>query len=56
MTRDRGFDYRQALRRLRPNLAAKLDKLVPRRPINAKDAESKRALFDRPQDQRWSKL
>lgn len=55
MSRPRGFDYRQALRRLRPDLAAKLDKLAPRRPINAEDAENKRTLFDSPQDPRWSK-
>ena len=46
MSRRRGFDYRSALRRLRPDLAAKLDKLAPRHPINAKDAERKRTLFD----------
>ena len=52
MSRRRGFDYRSALRRLRPDLAAKLDKLAPRRPINAKDAESKRTLFDSQRGQR----
>ena len=52
MSRRRGFDYRQALRRLRPDLAAKLDKLVPRRPKNARDAEIRRTLFDDQRDQR----
>lgn len=41
-----GFDYRSALRRLRPDLAAKLDELAPRHPINAKGTEDKRTLFD----------
>ena len=52
MSRRRGFDYRSALRRLRPDMAAKLDKLAPRHPINTKDAESKRTLFD---GQRWQR-
>lgn len=54
MSRPLGFDYRSALRRLRPDLAAKLDKLVPRRPINAKDAENKRTLLDDQPGQRRS--
>ena len=49
-----GFDYRSALRRLRPDLAAKLDKLVPRRPINGKDPEILRTLLDDEPDQRRS--